>query len=54
MADHVSLFAGFACVVPAPGAQIVYWTLTDADDDNVAATFSIWRRRCSQEKAATR
>lgn len=28
-------------VVPAPGAQIVYWTLTDADDDNVAATFSI-------------
>lgn len=28
-------------VVPAPGAQIVYWTLTDADDDNVSATFSI-------------
>ncbi|WP_415907327.1 hypothetical protein [Oleiharenicola sp. Vm1] len=28
-------------VVPAPGAQIVYWTLTDADDDNVVATFSI-------------
>lgn len=28
-------------IVPAPGAQIVYWTLTDADDDNLAATFSI-------------
>lgn len=28
-------------VVPAPGAQIVYWSLTDADDDNVVATFSI-------------
>ncbi len=28
-------------VVPAPGAQIVFWTLTDADDDNVTATFSL-------------
>jgi hypothetical protein len=28
-------------VVPAPGAQIVYWTLADADDDNLAATFAI-------------
>lgn len=28
-------------VVPAPGAQIVYWTLADPDDDNLAATFSI-------------
>lgn len=28
-------------IVPAPGAQIVYWSLTDADDDNLAATFSI-------------
>lgn len=28
-------------VVPSPGAQIVYWTLADPDDDNLAATFSI-------------
>ncbi len=28
-------------VVPQPGAQFVYWTLTDADDDNLAATFSL-------------
>lgn len=28
-------------VVPQPGAQIVYWTVDDADDDNLAATFSI-------------
>lgn len=28
-------------IVPAPGAQIVYWTLSDADDDNVVATFAI-------------
>lgn len=28
-------------VVPALGAQIVYWTLADPDDDNLAATFSI-------------
>lgn len=28
-------------IVPAPGAQIVYWTLADPDDDNLAATFSI-------------
>lgn len=28
-------------VVPAPGTQIVYWSVTDADDDALAATFSI-------------
>lgn len=28
-------------VVPKPGAQLVYWTLSDADDDNLAATFSL-------------
>lgn len=28
-------------VVPAPGAQIVYWTLADPDDDNLAATFAL-------------
>lgn len=28
-------------VVPSPGAQLVYWALTDPDDDNLAATFSI-------------
>lgn len=28
-------------VVPTPGAQIVYWTLADPDDDNLAATFAI-------------
>lgn len=28
-------------VVPAPGAQIVYWSLTDPDDDTLSATFSI-------------
>ncbi|MBA4138063.1 MAG: hypothetical protein C0518_12170 [Opitutus sp.] len=28
-------------IVPSPGAQIIYWTVTDADDDNLAATFAI-------------
>ena len=28
-------------VVPQPGAQLIFWTLTDPDDDNIAATFSI-------------
>lgn len=28
-------------IVPQPGAQFVFWTLTDPDDDNVAATFAI-------------
>jgi hypothetical protein len=28
-------------VVPAPGTQIVYWSVTDADDDVLAATFSL-------------
>jgi hypothetical protein len=28
-------------IVPAAGAQIVYWNLSDPDDDNLAATFSI-------------
>jgi len=28
-------------VIAAPGAQIVYWTLADPDDDNLAATFSL-------------
>jgi hypothetical protein len=28
-------------VVPAPGTQLVYWTVTDPDGDNLAYTFSI-------------
>lgn len=28
-------------VIAVPGAQIVYWTLADPDDDNLAATFSL-------------
>jgi hypothetical protein len=28
-------------IVSTPGAQIVYWSLTDPDDDNLTATFSI-------------
>ncbi len=28
-------------VVPQPGAQLVYWTSSDADGDNLAVTFSI-------------
>lgn len=28
-------------VVPQPGVQIVYWTVTDPDSDNLAYTFSI-------------
>jgi hypothetical protein len=28
-------------VVPQPGAQLVYWTVNDADGDNLAYTFSI-------------
>lgn len=28
-------------LVPQPGAQFIYWTLTDPDDDNVVATFAI-------------
>jgi len=28
-------------VVPQPGAQLVYWTMNDADGDTIAATFSI-------------
>lgn len=35
-------FLGSA-IVPVPGAQIVYWTLSDADGDALAATFSIRR-----------
>lgn len=30
-------------VVPSPGAQVVFWTVTDADSDNVLTTFSIRR-----------
>lgn len=30
-------------VVPQPGAQLVYWTIDDADGDELAATFSIRR-----------
>ncbi|MEO6568286.1 MAG: hypothetical protein ABIO94_05945, partial [Opitutaceae bacterium] len=30
-------------VVPAPGTQVVLWTVTDADGDNLAATFSLRR-----------
>ena len=29
--------------MPAPGTQVVFWTLTDPDGDNVLATFSIRR-----------
>jgi hypothetical protein len=28
-------------VVPAPGAQVVFWTLGDPDDDTLAATFAL-------------
>ncbi len=28
-------------LVPQPGAQLVYWHLTDPDDDNLVATFSV-------------
>jgi hypothetical protein len=28
-------------VVPQPGVQLVYWTVTDPDNDNLAYTFSI-------------
>lgn len=28
-------------VVPAPGAQVVYWTVSDPDEDNLAATFAL-------------
>jgi len=28
-------------VIPSPGAQIVFWSLSDPDDDNLATTFSI-------------
>jgi hypothetical protein len=30
-------------VVPAPGMQVVLWTFTDSDGDNLAATFSLRR-----------
>ncbi|MEO7414337.1 MAG: hypothetical protein ABIZ81_13375, partial [Opitutaceae bacterium] len=30
-------------VVPAPGTQVVLWTVTDSDGDNLAATFSLRR-----------
>lgn len=30
-------------VVPTPGMQVVLWTITDADGDNLAATFSLRR-----------
>lgn len=30
-------------VIPAPGMQVVLWTITDADSDNLAATFSLRR-----------
>jgi hypothetical protein len=30
-------------VIPAPGTQVVLWTITDADGDNLAATFSLRR-----------
>lgn len=30
-------------VVPQPGAQVVYWTVSDPDGDNVACTFSLRR-----------
>ncbi len=30
-------------VVPAPGTQVVLWTVTDPDGDNVACTFSLRR-----------
>jgi hypothetical protein len=30
-------------VVPSPGTQVVFWTVTDPDGDNVLATFSIRR-----------
>ena len=30
-------------VVPAPGTQVVLWTVTDPDGDNVACTFSLHR-----------
>lgn len=30
-------------VVPSPGGQIVYWSVTDPDNDNLAYTFSIRR-----------
>src|SRR5690606_1191183 len=30
-------------IVPQPGAQIVYWTIDDADGDRLAASFSIRR-----------
>jgi hypothetical protein len=30
-------------IVPSPGAQVVFWTVTDPDGDNVLSTFSIRR-----------
>lgn len=30
-------------IVPQPGAQVVLWTVTDPDNDNLAATFSVRR-----------
>ena len=30
-------------VLPSPGTQVVFWTVTDPDGDNVLATFSIRR-----------
>jgi hypothetical protein len=28
-------------IVPLPGAQVAYWTVTDPDDDNLVSTFSL-------------
>jgi len=28
-------------IVPLPGAQVVYWTVTDPDDDNLLGSFSV-------------
>jgi hypothetical protein len=37
---HKGAFLG-SQVIPQPGAQIVFWTVTDSDGDNLAYTFSI-------------
>ena len=34
---------GNSQIVPAPGTQVVFWTVTDPDGDNVTCTFSVRR-----------
>ncbi len=41
-AKRKSTFLG-SQIVPSPGAQVVFWTVTDPDGDNVLSTFSIRR-----------